>query len=173
MELVRHGIKLIPLSSEKLELLREWRNSDFIKSCMFFKDEITENEQIKWFKSLGENKHYFIINDGQEDFGCCNINLSKDDNDEWFAEGGIFISSFDRLNDVAPIKAMFIIYDWAFMYKSAEYISARIRIDNKRAVRFNLGLGFIKDTCNEEEVRMLLSRADFYKKYEKYKKILG
>lgn len=45
-------IKLIPLTEDKLELVRTWRNSTEVSSYMYTESTITAEQQSKWFDSI-------------------------------------------------------------------------------------------------------------------------
>jgi UDP-4-amino-4,6-dideoxy-N-acetyl-beta-L-altrosamine N-acetyltransferase len=168
----KHGITLESLTEKKLELLRCWRNSDFVKGNMQFQKHITRSQQIKWFQSLDENKaRYFLIQEKGNYIGCCNvknINVTKRT-----AEGGIFLSEEKYANSLSPVKAIFTLYDWVFSETVVNTIEAEILKTNPRAIRFNKGLGFKLRTEKNGVVFGTLSCNDFYKMYEKYSKIMG
>ncbi|MBO0215420.1 hypothetical protein J0676_18085 [Vibrio sp. Vb2880] len=169
-----HGIHLIPLNEEYLEVLRNWRNSDFVKGFLFSQKEITKEEQINWFHSLEKNdKYYFIIKDDEGYYGACNLNFKYDSNGLAAAEGGIFAGNETKLNSLTPIKAIFLLYDWGFESKELDHVDAHIKSDNKRALRFNKGVGFKVINESDDVVSARLTSKDFYLCYERYKKLLG
>ncbi|GAK91041.1 hypothetical protein JCM19297_2486 [Nonlabens ulvanivorans] len=43
-------IKLIPLTEDKLELVRAWRNSTEVSSYMYTESIITAEQQLNWFE---------------------------------------------------------------------------------------------------------------------------
>lgn len=167
-----HGVTLEPLAESHLELLRSWRNSDFVKKHMQFQGYITQHQQIKWYRELNSDlARYFLIQENSVFVGCCNV---KNINSELCtAEGGIFLSEEKYQNSLLPVKAIFILYDWVFTNTCVNVIKAEILNSNKRAIRFNKGLGFIIHSENDKIVYATLTRDDFYLKYKKYKKVLG
>ena len=87
----KHGITLVPLSEAHIELLRNWRNSDFVKKNMQYQGHITETQQLKWFRSLErDTSMYFLIQQDTSFIGCCN--MKNIDAELGCAEGGIFLS---------------------------------------------------------------------------------
>jgi UDP-4-amino-4,6-dideoxy-N-acetyl-beta-L-altrosamine N-acetyltransferase len=166
-----HGITLVPLSNSNLELLRCWRNSDFVKQYMQFQGNITESQQIKWFEELDERLvRYFLIKESDCLVGCCNI--KNIDSDKGTAEGGVFVSEEKYLGTLIPIKAIFTLYDWFFSNTTVRIIKAEIVKTNKRAIRFNKGVGFVVHSEDDNLVYAKLTCDDFYSQYTKYKKVL-
>ena len=167
----KHGITLVPLSEAHIELLRNWRNSDFVKKNMQYQGHITETQQLKWFRSLErDTSMYFLIQQDTSFIGCCN--MKNIDAELGCAEGGIFLSEEKYLNSLLPIKAIFILYDWVFSNTSVNIIKAEIIKKNNRAIRFNKGLGFTINAEVDNMVFATLTCDDFYSKYRKYKKVL-
>ena len=86
-----NGIKVERLREKDIELVRTWRNSQFVKQYMNFRETITPEMQMKWFKSIDNfNNLYFIIHYKNEKVGLGNIK-----NIDWEkreGEVGIFIS---------------------------------------------------------------------------------
>ncbi|WP_299807100.1 GNAT family N-acetyltransferase [uncultured Shewanella sp.] len=135
-----YGIELHPISEDNIELLRQWRNSEFVQQFMQQTVRITPEMQKKWFNSLDKDRnHYFLIKEGDTFIGCCNI---KNITDEHVGEGGVFLCEEKYLNGISASKAIFLMYEWAF--NSGIIIGAKSEIlsNNRRAIRFNKMLGF-------------------------------
>ncbi|MCA3894951.1 GNAT family N-acetyltransferase [Vibrio vulnificus] len=172
--LIEHGVTLTPLDESHLEMLRKWRNSEFVRRFMLYQEDISENQQREWFARLkGSQKFYFIITDEAGEYGCCNVNLETDESGVCCAEGGIFSAEEWKLNSLTPIKAICSIYNWAFTSCGVAYIKARIRNDNKRAIRFNHGLGFKVDHVTDGVTYATLTKSSFEERYSVMKRVLG
>ncbi|MCE9793798.1 GNAT family N-acetyltransferase [Shewanella indica] len=163
------GIELHLLSSDKIELLREWRNSDFVQQFMQKKVVISAEMQQDWFNSLDKrNNFYFLIRENNEFIGCCNIKNV----DGGIGEGGVFVKGPEYLNSISVTKAIFLMYDWAFSNEFIISAKSEILSGNKRAIRFNKMIGF---TVNEVGgiVQGSLIKSDFYIQYDKFFKVLN
>ncbi|GAK99705.1 UDP-4-amino-4,6-dideoxy-N-acetyl-beta-L-altrosamine N-acetyltransferase [Nonlabens ulvanivorans] len=68
-------IKLIPLTEDKLELVRTWRNSTEVSSYMYTESIITAEQQSKWFDSVRDDKssQYWIIEFDGKDLGLASL----------------------------------------------------------------------------------------------------
>jgi RimJ/RimL family protein N-acetyltransferase len=168
--LKKHGVELVQLNETHLELLREWRNSKFVQQYMFNQKQINAGEQLVWFRSLSQkNEYHFLIKVKGDLIGSCNLKIASNR----IAEGGIFVCSENFLGGLDVIKAIFIMYDWAFKELGVKSVEARIIHTNKRAIRFNCGIGFIVKSDDGDIVYATLDPKDFYKKYQKYCNVLG
>ncbi|ASI89229.1 GNAT family N-acetyltransferase [Vibrio mediterranei] len=170
----QHGVTLTPLDESHLEMLRKWRNSEFVRRFMLYQDDISESQQLEWFSKLKDTqKYYFIITDEAGVYGCCNININIDELGNCYAEGGIFSAEESKLNSLTPIRAICALYSWGFTFCKVEFIKAKIRNDNKRAIRFNNGLGFKVDHVTDDVTYATLTKSSFEDRYERIKKFLG
>ena len=63
MIIENYGIQLERIEFNHLMMIRDWRNSDFIKMHMHFKGHITEKMQIDWFGNINNDfNYYFLLN---------------------------------------------------------------------------------------------------------------
>jgi len=56
-----YGVKLKPLTTNDLELIRRWRNDQKIARFMEFRDYITKDMQIKWFEKISNRHNYYYL----------------------------------------------------------------------------------------------------------------
>lgn len=139
------NILLEKVKKEHIEMIRIWRNSYLVKQWMEYQDEITIDQQEKWFSKLDSNQHFYVIKFNNELIGLVNI---KNVNNHT-GEGGIFIGSEKHLNGMQGIEALIAMYDFGFNELKLKKITARILFNNKRAIRLNSSLGFIKKNNQE------------------------
>lgn len=144
MILSDNNIKLIRLTENDLELVRKWRNDPKISQFMFFQGHITEEMQIEWFKKINNNNnYYFIIEIDREKIGLTEIKNINYENMN--AEAGIFIYNDDYLNGILSYKIIFLLMNFAFDKLKIKQFNVLIRDDNKRAIRFNNSIGYLKN----------------------------
>jgi len=169
----RYGIKLHRLTSDKLELVRNWRNDPKISQYMFFKEYITPEMQLEWFSKINnDSNYYFIAEYNKEEIGLANIkNVDKEKKN---GEGGIFIYKDEYLNTDVPFRVAFCNTDFAFEELKLDHIYAQIVAENKRAVRFNKALGYeIKASEDGNSVLVTLEKENYYKQRMRYIRILS
>ena len=97
MKITNYGVTLSRLTEDKIELVRNWRNDPKIAQYMEFKEHITPEMQLNWFKKINnENNYFFIIEFEGKEIGL--INVKDIHYSEKVGEGGIFIYDDNYLN---------------------------------------------------------------------------
>lgn len=172
MEVSNYGVTLRKLTKDKIELVREWRNSSRVNDRMFFQEKITSEMQKKWFSSVdNENNYYFIIEYNGQDKGM--INIKDIDYDKGIGEGGVFTAE-EFVGDLV-YRAHLVLFDFAFLELKLETITAKIKIDNTSAIRLSEYLGSKKEIVDNQVIMNLekenylnnKNRLRFLKKWNK------
>lgn len=173
MKISKYDITLTRLTEDKLEMVRNWRNDPKISQYMEFKDYITPEMQINWFHKINnDNNYYFIIEFDGKEIGLSN--LRDIDYKKGVGEGGIFIYDDDYLNSTVSFQAILCLNDFGFENLNLKQMLAHIRQDNKRAIKYNLILGYVKQPGQEDILNQLytLSADDYFKARNKIIKFL-
>lgn len=66
---MKKDIELIELTQEDIEQVRIWRNTPEVASYMYTENEISQEQQQKWFESISKNpnsKYWIITYDGRK-----------------------------------------------------------------------------------------------------------
>jgi hypothetical protein len=141
MKLFKYGITLERLKQEDIELVRQWRNSDPVRLNMEYREFISPEQQLKWFKSVDnlQNNYLMIHYKGEK------IGLLNDKNVNWetrTSESGLFLGRTEfyatfvpYLVSVAGIEATFYFLNWNKQF-------AHILRSNSNAIRYNTQLGY-------------------------------
>jgi UDP-4-amino-4,6-dideoxy-N-acetyl-beta-L-altrosamine N-acetyltransferase len=68
-------IQLIELTEDKLDIVRNWRNSKDVAQYMYTEDYISEEQQLNWFKRIvnDPSQKYWIINYNGKDLGLASL----------------------------------------------------------------------------------------------------
>jgi UDP-4-amino-4,6-dideoxy-N-acetyl-beta-L-altrosamine N-acetyltransferase len=152
-------IELRRLSANDIEMVRQWRNDTKIAAHMFYQEFITPEMQKKWFEALHPEKDfYFLIYFNENPLGL--IHLNKIDASLKTAESGLFIYDENYWGTHVPVQASLALLQFAFENKNLQEVSAKVRSDNKAAVRYNTFLGFEK----KEDTSYVLSRENYQSK---------
>jgi RimJ/RimL family protein N-acetyltransferase len=138
------GISLVRLSLDDIEMVRLWRNDEEIRQFMVFRDYISPEQQKRWYESV-ENplNHYSLIVYQGEKVGLTHV--KNVDLRSRSAEGGMFIYRKDLRNSVFGYRAAIVGSDWCFYELGLTVITGTVLKENRRAIRFNLGLGHTFD----------------------------
>lgn len=158
----QYGLRYTRVTQNDLETLRYWRNQSFIKNTMQFTDYITPVMQKAWFQKINnKNNYYFIIHHNDKKIGLINC---KDTSEFKVAEGGIFIWDKSYWGTNIPAYASLSMLQAVFdVFKSGDSSIATVAVNNKKAVDFNLMLGYkiVGKTEDATCYKLLLTKEDY------------
>jgi RimJ/RimL family protein N-acetyltransferase len=152
MRIKQYGVTLRRVEKRDIELIRRIRNSNRIRNNMLFKEHITKEMQLNWFKSIEkDNKSiYLIIIHKQKKIGLIN---SKYVNNE-FSESGLFLFSEEYYKTNISIIASIIMLSSSFYALNRKTSTIRVLKNNKTALNYNQNLGY-KITDEKENYYIL------------------
>ena len=143
MKIVRYGIRLENLTEQSAEMVRQWRNDDKIRQHMFYTEEITEEQQLTWFKGIDNiNNFYFFIYSNNKPVGVIDIaaiNWSRKT-----AQSGLYIYEDACIGTDVPVRASLAMLDVFFLLLGINKVYAKVKGDNKVAHAYNTSLGFVQ-----------------------------
>lgn len=151
MKIERFGIRLERVTVDMLELLRNWRNEDFVRLKMIYQDFISKEEQARWFERINhEDAFYFVMYDQEIPVGM--IHLNKIDRVKKEAEAGIYIGNSAYLGTGITFRASFLLLEFGFKHVHLDSVLAKIKRTNQEAIAYNEFLGFRFDRLVNDEV---------------------
>jgi RimJ/RimL family protein N-acetyltransferase len=140
MRVEKYGVVLDRLTRGDIEMVRQWRNSPAISQFMVYRDYITPEMQEKWFASLDpERDFHFIVRYLGTPCGLADIKGVDWDLRTFVT--GIFLAPEHWNTDVA-MRVAYAIHDLAFFELDLAVGFGQVVRTNRRAVRFNLSLGY-------------------------------
>ena len=145
----RYGIRFIKINETHLETVRNWRNSDFVKSRMLFQQEISPEMQLKWFHTINNDKNYFFIVEYMSSpVGVANI---KDIEGKQGEPGFYLIDEKYKDTNIASLVNV-AFGDFLFEILELEKLYIHVRKDNADALKLNLFFGYkiIEDKCADD-----------------------
>ena len=158
----KYGITLRRLTLEDIELVRQKRNSDEIRQVMQFREEISPEMQLDWFKSIDnfENYYYIVEFEGKK------VALINDKHMDWTArtsESGLFFWEKDYIHTFIPILASLVLLDVGFHYLDWRISYIHVMRDNEPAIGYARQIGYEVCEGQEEEENQLyfLTRENF------------
>jgi RimJ/RimL family protein N-acetyltransferase len=162
LSIERNGILLKAMSFDHLETVRNWRNSKLVRSNMIFKNMISEEQQLNWFRNLDTDCNiYMVIHVDRKPIGVCN--LKNIDWNQGVGEGGIFIGEPDFLNSTVPIKVVMLFLDYLFNRKDLSKIILKILKSNRASRKFVVGFGAELIAEHTEHYEMIIAAESFAK----------
>lgn len=165
----QYGLLYKRVSEVDLEILRYWRNQDFIRNTMQFKEYITPKMQKEWFfKINNKSNYYFIIHHEGKKIGL--VNCKEAGTNLSIAEGGIFIWDKTYWGTNIPAFASLSMLQAVFeIFKSGNASLATVSKDNIKAINFNKMLGYkiVGTTEDDKCYKLLLTNEDYFNKTKK------
>lgn len=141
MEISNYGVTLRRLTEDKIEMIRNWRNDPKIAQYMEYKEYISPEMQKKWFDKINnDNNYYFLIVVDNKEIGL--INIRDIDYEKREGEGGIYIYDDEYLNSDISFRSVLLLFDFGFEKLGLEQITAHVLKSNKRAIKYNIAIGY-------------------------------
>lgn len=168
MSLQSYGIELKRLdknNTEDLEYCRILRNQDFVRSKLFYSDIISPEQHLAWFQKLTSSDYYFVVYYNKDRVGQCSFSIRQDGK----AVHGCFFEKNWHGTDI-PFRMALCVSDYAFQF--VEKFICEIKNDNKKAISFNLFLGYKILNKQEDRIILELDKEDYLKAKSKIEKLL-
>lgn len=143
----QYGIQLRPLASEDIEQVRIWRNHPDVSRFMVNQDVISPLEQEKWFSriSTSNKSAYYVAVFRENAFGLayihslddCSVSMSRR------IEPGMYLApETPYRGTVLAFCPALALNDHCFEVLHCEKLIAKVKRDNRAALRFNERLGY-------------------------------
>lgn len=174
MIIKKYNIKLTRLSENDIELLRVKRNSKEIRERMVYQEEISQEEQKKWFDSIDNIYNlYLLIHFEGEVIGI--INGKNADFKTKTSEGGIFIWDEKHINTLIPSLCSVIMHDYNFYVCEFEKTFIKVLKNNSAAIKFNKMFGYeiLDENTPNDYYDCVLTRDRYINRIEKYRKAIA
>jgi RimJ/RimL family protein N-acetyltransferase len=177
-------VRLRRMDSADGEFVRALRNSPGVMRNFQHRHFITDMEQSAFVESLATTtaQMYFIAEDveGKQPFGV--YHFKGIDHRNQVAEWGLFTDESANGGLVAAFEGAYLLLDYGFAYLNLRKVVGEVLADNKRAIRFDEGLGMKLEGVRREHVfydgafhdvlLFALFRDDFYKNPTKQVRLL-
>jgi len=172
LELIKFSIKLRRICFDDLELIRTWRNSDYVNKRMVMNEYITKEMQEKWFESINnEYNYYFIAEFNNEKVGVINIkNINNN-----YGEGAIYLASEKYENTGIVARIVMCFNDFVFENLKLNYICSHVKRDNIKAKNSSIAQGCVevKEKSTLDFIYFTLHKTSYINKTKKIRKILN
>ena len=158
-------INIQPISLEDIEQIRLWRNSDRVRNTTINKELISKQKQKKWFSELGQRRDYiFKILLDSKFIGVASSKVI--DSEKLIMQPSLFIG--DELYDGKGygVYGAILLNDFCFDSMKALILTIDILKSNKKAIRFNEGLGYKIESENNNYYSYTLTPNQYYSKRE-------
>lgn len=159
------NIHLEKMLEEDIELVRNWRNKEYVRNQLLSQNTISEDDQRRWFTNVQANEEeekYFLALDGDFKFGLFYLKAITSDS----AETGAFVGEEKYLSTHKPITAAFLLMCYCFDELKLKQLTACHFKTNKRASRSDAFLGYITTKEEDGVVYNKITKEEFQKKRE-------
>jgi UDP-4-amino-4,6-dideoxy-N-acetyl-beta-L-altrosamine N-acetyltransferase len=157
---------------DDLEMLRNWRNSNFVNKRMVSNEYITKEMQEKWFDKINnDSNYYFIAEYKNEKVGV--INVSHIDKNS--GEGAIYLAS-DKFEDSSIVARMVLCFnDFVFDELKLDFIFSFVKKDNKKAITSTIAQGGVvnNEKTTADYVHFTIAKDNYKNKTKKIRIILN
>lgn len=172
LEIVKFNIKLNKVQFDDLELIRTWRNSDYVSKRMVVNEYITSQMQEKWFSSINNELNYhFIAEYKNEKVGVISIKNINNNS----GEGAIYLASEKYENTSVVPRIVLCFNDFIFDELKLDYICSHVKRDNTKAIASTIAQGGKEDIekSTPEFIYFRLYKESYFNKTKKIRQILN
>jgi UDP-4-amino-4,6-dideoxy-N-acetyl-beta-L-altrosamine N-acetyltransferase len=170
---ISQGVHFEKLSKDTLELLRNWRNQDFVLEQMEFQSVISKENQESWFAGIENSSthEYYIFGTQSEQIGL--VHLANIDTLKKSADVGLFIGNQNFIGTGIAFYASAFILNRAFEELNLDVLLAKVKKSNLVALKYNETLGFeFIENHSDSFVKYTLTHSNFVTKTSKLLKKL-
>lgn len=178
-----YGVELNPISADKLETIRQWRNHPDIVKFMKDKRIISEAHQKQWFAGLAEKTQqlYLMVSYKGQDIGVIYAKTHSKVNTDNTAlnlapviEPGLYIApDCQYKNSVLAFSPSLVFIDYLFKQGQCIELKAEVFEYNNGAIRYNKMLGYQQGEVDKDGLlTMTLTLADFERAKQTLSKVL-
>ncbi len=156
----KYGLCFELLNHENLELLRVWRNSDFVRNQMLYQETITPEKHLEWYRDLDKSKNfYYIVSQKGRNVGVSSIkNIEAE-----FGEPGFFLIDESLKETSITARVYIAMAEFYFQFLNLKHLYIHVLKSNQTALKSNLFLGYkiIPENCGEDFLYLSLEKEIF------------
>lgn len=162
-----YQVRLRPVISTDLDILRTWRNSAFVARQMLSTEHISEVQQQQWFNNIASlpSQQHWVVEYRGNPIGATNVK-SADGNtaieQASVLEPGLYIGDAAYQGNILAFAPTLALYDYCFGDLGTSYFRAVVKTDNLAALKYNQQLGY--GVVSEGELVELHLHADAYQR---------
>lgn len=141
--IICEDIILIPINENHIELIREWRNEENLRSTFFNNQYITKEAQAIWYEKYKRDKNdmMFIISYENESIGTVALyNIDYNSNSAEF--GRLLIGKTEKRGKSIGAKATKALCNYGFQKLKLDKIIIEVFKDNLYSINSNKKVGF-------------------------------
>jgi len=160
----KFGMSLVPLSSDNVGQVLDWRNLDFVRANMLNQQTITVSEHQAWFERVcgDDSELHFVIEYKDAGVGAANLKLKGK-----YAESGLYLSDEAIRGSAYAFLPSLLLLEFAFDTLKLTEVRATVLLHNAAALRFNTQQGYEIVEENADHIMMRITPKLFNPKKQK------
>ena len=135
------GVRLERLERKHLELVRQWRNSDWVRPYMRYRSVIDPEDQIRWFENMDPLRNWYFVAH-VEDLPFALFHVKSIDARVACGESGGFVGAPRFIGRPEAAQATLALMDFAFLVLRLRSLEAHYSSSLPKIVSFNQKLGY-------------------------------
>lgn len=138
------------ISNTDLELVRYWRNKDFVRNQMLTESLISSKNQKKWFLNLDHKlNHVFIYSIDDIDIGVVTCKITSIE--EGIFDIGVYCGNSNYSGHPVNFISIIFIHDYAFETLNLKKSITSIKKNNISSIKINKKIGYtVQEEYNED-----------------------
>ena len=167
------GFKTRRLSIADIELVRYWRNKDFVKNQMLTIESISSKNQKDWFSKLDKDRnHFFIYSLNDIDIGCVSCKINDSENKVF--DIGVYCGNSSFLGHPVNFMSIIFIHDFAFFEMKLLESLTLIKNTNISSLNINKKIGYsYHNTFNSKFDYYNLTRRNYVVQRKKLEELIN
>jgi hypothetical protein len=174
LKVTREDISFELLQPKDIELVRIWRNEEYVRKRLIYSHVISESQQKKWYKNLDKlHDLYFIVKQKEVKVGVSSF--VKINWEEGHAETAYFQYTNPEtksFNDVY-VKTSLLMGDFFLNFYNFSFVTAKIKTDNTSVINFLKLIGYEVIEATEDLLILKCTLQAFNKNRNKITSILN
>ena len=145
-----NDISLKLLTSEDLELVRNWRNSPEVSSYMYTDSHISEDQQKAWFEKIKhlENCRYWIIEFNNQKVGLASLtDINRTLNSCYWA---FYLGDTSIRGGGIGAKIEYNVIEYVFNQLNLNKLRCEVFVTNDKVIRMHEKFGFRREAYYRE-----------------------
>lgn len=158
-----NDVELIKLDIDHLEMVRNWRNSLYVSASMYSDNEITEEQQQKWFLKINDDTtcKYWVVNFKGIPVGLAYLTDLNQSFDSCYM--GFYLKDSSVSGTSIAAKLEFNLLEYVFTVLKLNKLRCEVFEFNKQVISMHEKFGFRREAFYREHC----------KKNGKYENVVG
>lgn len=145
-----NDVYLLDLTEDNIELVRQWRNSPEVYNYMYSSQNISAEEQKKWFDKIKNeiNSKYWIIKYGEKELGLASLqNIDMTLNSCYWA---FYLGDTSIRGSGIGAKVEYLVLDFVFEKLKLNKLRCEVFVFNDKVIKMHEKFGFRREAYYRE-----------------------